>query len=58
MYIDDGLFVELEIGCREEQSAKQWGEIARGLLSVHSANDEKRHRWPMGRRSNFHRIRD
>ena len=41
MYIGDGLFIELEIGGRKEQSANKWEEIARMLLPAQSANEGK-----------------
>ena len=41
MYIDDGLFIELEIGDRKEQSTNTCEEIARGLFPPNAANEEK-----------------
>lgn len=41
MYIDDGLFVELEIGDRKEQSSRKWEEIARGFLPQEAVNEEE-----------------
>ena len=41
MYIDDGLFVELEIGDRRDQSTGKWEEIAQGLLSKYALNEEE-----------------
>ena len=41
MYIGDGLFVELEIGDRKDQSARSWEELARGVLSKEAVNEEK-----------------
>ena len=38
MYIEDGLFIALEIGDRKEQSAKNWVAIARGLFPINAAN--------------------
>ena len=41
MYIDDGLFVEIDIGDRREQTTAAWGRIARSLLSPDAINEEK-----------------
>ena len=58
MYIDDGLFVEMDIGDRKEQTTAAWRRTARPLLSEGAINGEKQSRWRMGRRSHFLRIRD
>ena len=41
MYIDDGLFIELDMGTRITQSTSKWEEIAQGCLSGEAVNEEK-----------------
>ena len=41
MYIDDGIFIELDMGSRLGQSTGKWEEIAKGCLSDDAINEEK-----------------
>ena len=41
MYIDDGLFIEIDVGDRTQQSTEAWERIAKDLLSNDAINEEK-----------------
>ena len=41
MYIDDGLFIEFDVGGRKELNTVTWEGIAKGLLSDEAINEEK-----------------
>ena len=52
MYIDGGLFIEVNIGDRRQKTTEAWGGIAKALLSDEAINEEKNasggEKWPGG----------